>query len=114
MSPDVSAIVISRSEGENLRDTVANLPATLPVGSEIVAVDDASSDGSAEFLGPAYPAVRLVRTPERIGVARARNHRARSASGECRRQLAARRRRDDAWLIERFAIHALATTKETT
>ncbi len=81
-SPSVSAVVVSHNEGANLRLTVQNLLATLPADAELIVVDDASTDDSAAFLGPRYPTVQLLRPPERLGVARARNHGAAAATGQ--------------------------------
>src|SRR4051812_26101044 len=79
--PSVSAVVVSRNEGDYLLRTVHGLLATLPAGAEIVVVDDESTDGSADFLGPAYPSVRLLRPPVRLGSAAARNFGARESTG---------------------------------
>ena len=62
----ISAVVISRNEGAELRHTVMSLRATLPPRSEIVIVDDRSTDGSTRGL-------RGVVKADGIGVARARN-----------------------------------------
>src|SRR6266478_2754278 len=77
----VSVVIISRNEGAWLRRTVENLEATLPARSEIVVVDDGSTDGSAAFLRHRKPCLRFLRTPG-IGVARARNFGGQRASGE--------------------------------
>jgi len=81
-SPSLSAVVISRNEGALLRGTVHALLGTLPRSAEVVVVDDASTDGSADFLGSSYPSVRLVRPPERRGASAGRNLGARSARGD--------------------------------
>jgi cellulose synthase/poly-beta-1,6-N-acetylglucosamine synthase-like glycosyltransferase len=60
---------------------VHGLLATLPADGEIVVVDDASTDGSSDFLGPSYPTVRLVRAEKRLGSPCARNAGARAARG---------------------------------
>lgn len=78
--PKISVVVITHNEGLNLRTTVENLLDTLPLGSEILVVDDRSSDGSADFLQHVSSA-RLVRPGRRLGVAGARNHGARQTSG---------------------------------
>ena len=62
----ISAIVVTRNEGAELRRTVENLRDTLPARSEIVIVDDASTDGSTAGFR------RAIKAPG-IGVARARN-----------------------------------------
>jgi GT2 family glycosyltransferase len=67
-------VVPSHNEGEALRDTVHALLATLPASSEVIVVDDASDDGSADFLAAGgYGGVRLLRPPERLGAPAARN-----------------------------------------
>ncbi|MBI4905508.1 MAG: glycosyltransferase family 2 protein [Acidobacteria bacterium] len=69
--PAISVIVISRNEGGELRLTVENLKDTLPARSEIIVVDDGSSDGSAKFLQHGRGSVRLYQV-KGYGVARAR------------------------------------------
>lgn len=78
--PKISAVVISHNEGPSLRGTVENLLETLPSDSEILVVDDRSSDGSADFLNQASSA-RFMRPRWRLGVAGARNYGARHTSG---------------------------------
>ncbi len=77
----ISAVVTSRNEGPQLRSTIDQLLDTLPAGSEIVVVDDGSTDGSADALGGSNGEVGLLRT-ENLGVARARNHGAAESAGE--------------------------------
>ena len=78
----LSVIVISLNEGESLRRTVDNLLATLPDSSEIIVVDDGSTDQSTGFLSEGYAGVTLVRPPRRLGVAGARNFGASHANGD--------------------------------
>src|SRR5215217_324971 len=70
---DLSVVVPSHNEGGNLRDTVHALLATLPSSGEVIVVDDASDDGSADFITSNYGGVRLLRLPERLGASAARN-----------------------------------------
>lgn len=77
----ISVVVISRNEGSLLKDTVENLQDTLPDGSEILVVDDSSTDGSTEFLRGRRGPLRMVRSPG-IGVAQSRNFGGRRAKGE--------------------------------
>ena len=81
MPARLSVIIISRNEGKFLRHTVENLEATLPAKSQIIVVDDASTDGSADFLAQRRPCVQRLRTPG-IGVARARNFGAARSTGQ--------------------------------
>ena len=71
----ISVIVVTRNEGAELRRTVENLRDTLPARSEIVIVDDASTDGSAGRFR------RVIQAPG-IGVARARNLGASHSKGD--------------------------------
>ncbi|HMC60443.1 MAG TPA: glycosyltransferase family 2 protein, partial [Candidatus Solibacter sp.] len=80
-TPRISAVVISRNEGEWLQRTVEDLSRTLPGASEILVVDDGSDDGSADFPGARRQGTRLLRTSGQ-GVARARNLGARNSRGE--------------------------------
>jgi GT2 family glycosyltransferase len=81
-SNSISVVVVSCNEGENLRRTVHCLLASLPADGEIILVDDASTDGSADFLSKGYAGVTVLRPTRRLGVARARNFGAQHANGE--------------------------------
>jgi GT2 family glycosyltransferase len=95
--PSVSVVVIARDEGEYLARTVEQLRATTPAGTEILVIDDGSTDGSADFLGEgvspsgcdvdAAARERLQHGPllirsQDLGVAAARNLGASFAAGE--------------------------------
>ena len=72
----VSVVIPAHNEGENLVDTVrCVLKNTAYPNFEIVVVDDASTDGSADRVSSAFDnidRVRLIRA-EGVGVAQARN-----------------------------------------
>ena len=74
----ISVVVISRNEGAELRRTVENFEDTLPPDSEVIVVDDSSTDSSTAFLARRRGRVRMVRVSG-YGVARARNLGARLA-----------------------------------
>jgi len=67
-------VIASRNEGELLQRTVDSFLETLPARSEIVVVDDCSTDDSAEFLREGYHGVTLVRPRRTRGASAARNH----------------------------------------
>ncbi len=71
----ISVVVITRNEGLELRNTLQSLRATLPARSEIVIVDDRSTDGSTTGL-------RRVVKAGGIGVARSRNLGVSKTSGD--------------------------------
>lgn len=79
--PRISVIVISRNEGRELRLTVENLRDTLPGESEIIVVDDGSTDRSAQFLDRKRSSARLCRV-KGLGVARARTFGTANAKGD--------------------------------
>jgi GT2 family glycosyltransferase len=78
----VSVVIASRDEGEYLARSVESLCAGLASEDELVVVDDASADGSADGLQRLDPRARVYRCEERIGVARARNLGARLSRGD--------------------------------
>jgi GT2 family glycosyltransferase len=53
-----------------------------PLGAEVVVVDNASHDGTADFLASEFPWVRLVRSEHNLGFAAGNNLGARHARGE--------------------------------
>lgn len=76
-----SVVVIALNESTNLQNTLESLQPTLPEQSELIVVDDGSTDGCSDFLAQGTHAVRVFRT-EKIGVAKARNFGASHARGE--------------------------------
>jgi len=73
----VSALVVSW----NNREFLGRCLESLPKGTEIVVVDNASSDGSADFVAETFPAVRLIRLDRNVGFAAAANRAAAEATG---------------------------------
>jgi GT2 family glycosyltransferase len=79
----ISVVLPSCNESVMLERTVDQFAATLPAPSEIIVVDNGSRDGSADFLlERPRDGVRLIRTPDRLGGARARNRGLAEAKGE--------------------------------
>jgi GT2 family glycosyltransferase len=81
MEPRVSIVVLTMNEGALLRRTIDSLRASVPDSTEIVVVDDGSTDSSTGFLAGGYPA-RLVRGERPLGIAAGRNLGAGVARGE--------------------------------
>jgi GT2 family glycosyltransferase len=81
--PQVSIIVVSHNEGENLPLTISGIRATVPREVEIIVVDDWSTDDSADAINDVPDAdVRVVRPAARGGVTGSRNAGAREAHGD--------------------------------
>jgi glycosyltransferase involved in cell wall biosynthesis len=79
----ISVILPAANESVLLQRTVEQFAATLPPDSEIIVVDNGSTDGCAEFLlAENGDNVQLIRTPEPLGVAAARNRGLAQARGE--------------------------------
>jgi GT2 family glycosyltransferase len=83
-SIELSVIVPALNEGGHLHRTIAGLNGTLPPASEIIVVDDGSTDGCADFLRGSR-SVCLLEPDEpgrRLGAPAARNKGAAAAQGE--------------------------------
>ncbi len=71
---DVSIAVVSYNTRELLADCLRSIQDTAAgVSHEIIVVDNASSDGSAEMVSRDFPNARLIRNQENLGFARANN-----------------------------------------
>jgi GT2 family glycosyltransferase len=77
-APEVSIVILDHNEGDRLRSTVDAMLATIPAGTEIVVVDDGSTDGSADGLDDR---IQVLHPAERLGVARGRNYGAAHCAG---------------------------------
>ncbi|PYQ22725.1 MAG: asparagine synthase (glutamine-hydrolyzing) [Acidobacteria bacterium] len=81
-APDLSVIVVNWNTRDILRDCLASVARHLSsVSHEVILVDNASSDGSAEMVAREFPRARLIRNPENVGFARANNQAMRAARG---------------------------------
>src|SRR6266550_8443001 len=82
MNKEISLIIPTVNEGENLSMTIQSVQETTRGAYEIIVVDNGSTDGSTEFIEHACdPRIRLFKTGERLGVAGARNYGAAFAEG---------------------------------
>ena len=79
----VSVVIVNRNNRELLAACLESLAADLPEppASEIVVVDNDSSDGSASWLREAWPSVRLIALSHNSGFSVACNLGARAARG---------------------------------
>jgi len=79
----ISVLIVSWNTREyTLRAVASAMEAASRLPVEIVVVDNASGDGSADAVASAFPDVRLVRSAENLGFGRANNAAAEIAAGE--------------------------------
>jgi GT2 family glycosyltransferase len=80
---DVSVVIISYNTRDWLGTCLASIPAsTASRRVEVIVVDNASKDGSADEVAKNFPAVRLERNTSNAGFARAVNQGAALANGK--------------------------------
>lgn len=77
----LSVVIPSWNTRELLRAAIESLKTTLPMSSEIIVVDNASSDGSARMVQDQLPHVRLIRNNVNVGFAAATNQGVEAARG---------------------------------
>jgi N-acetylglucosaminyl-diphospho-decaprenol L-rhamnosyltransferase len=78
----VSVVVVSYNTRDWLLRCLASLPEASSHDLDVIVVDNASADGSADAVAEAFPDVRLVRNDENAGFARAVNQGAALARGD--------------------------------
>jgi len=79
----ISVILPATNESVMLERTVEQFVATLPADSEVIVIDNGSTDGCADFLAEGtWENVRLLRSTEPLGVSAARNRGLAEARGE--------------------------------
>ena len=78
--PDVTIVVVAFDVRRQLERCLASIERHAGVHTETVLVDNASTDGTSEWVRKSHPAVEVVGLPENIGVA-ARQHGLERAGG---------------------------------
>jgi len=80
--PALSVVIVSWNTRDLLRDCLASVAQHLAGAEhEVIVVDNASSDGSAEMVAAEFPAVRLLSNAENVGFGTANNQAMRVARG---------------------------------
>lgn len=80
---DLSIFIVSYNTCELTRACLRSLFASPPsVDFEVIALDNASADGSADMIAREFPGVRLIRSAENLGFAAGNNRARREARGE--------------------------------
>lgn len=78
----VSVIVVTYNSRPYLDACLSSLQQTLPDHSEIVVLDNASTDGTADYIAEHYPDVKLIANPDNLGFAAGNNLAVSYASGD--------------------------------
>ena len=82
MQPDLSILIVNWNTRQLLVDCLASLSATKPgIELEVIVVDNASTDGSADEVARFYPGAALIRNAENVGFAAANNQAYRASAG---------------------------------
>lgn len=82
MSPPLSILVISYNTRDLTLACIASVLAETRTDHEIVVLDNASADGSADAIAERFPQVRLIRSERNLGFAAGNNAASRLATGE--------------------------------
>ena len=77
-----SIVIVNFNQGKSLRRMLANLHLEQSMASEVIVVDNASSDGSAAMVKRQFPHVKLVRRETNKGFAVGANRGIRQALGD--------------------------------
>lgn len=77
--PRATVLIVTRNRKQVLRAAIESALAQ-DVSPEVLVIDDASDDGTAQMVGSTYPEVRLVQSTERLGLIVQRNRGARLAN----------------------------------
>jgi len=81
-TPQVSILIVSWNTRDLLDDCLKSIAAKTRVPHEVIVVDNASADGSAEMVRSLHPGVRLVASETNLGFVKGNNEAARLATGE--------------------------------
>ncbi len=78
----LSLIIVNYNGLRFLQGCLASIERFVDTPHEVIIVDNASSDGSAEFIKKNFPGVRLVASPENLGFSGGNNLGAKKAAGD--------------------------------
>ena len=82
MTPDLSILIVTYNSNRLIAPLLRQLQAEMTdLRAEVVLVDNASTDGTAQRVGAVFPWVRLIASPVNLGFAAGNNLAARHALG---------------------------------
>jgi GT2 family glycosyltransferase len=80
--PPTSVIIVNYNGIDHVERCLTSVMSNISQGEEVLLVDNASTDGSADDVEQAFPQVRVIRNQDNVGFGQANNIGARLASGE--------------------------------
>jgi len=81
-APAISVVVVNWNTRELLRRCLGSIYATVPpISFDVIVVDNASEDGSADMVAEQFPAAELIRSESNVGFSAGNNLGLRRASG---------------------------------
>ncbi|MDQ3069283.1 MAG: glycosyltransferase family 2 protein [Acidobacteriota bacterium] len=81
-APDLSIVIVTFNSSREIAACLASLPPALDgMASEVIVVDNASSDGTARLVADGFPGVRLIETGANLGFSGGVNAGLRAATG---------------------------------
>lgn len=78
---DLSIVIVNWNTRDMLRSCLASISRQPGLQTEVIVVDNASEDGSADMVAEEFPGVRLIRNGANLGFATATNQGLRIAGG---------------------------------
>jgi GT2 family glycosyltransferase len=80
--PVLSILIVNYNGLKFVDQCLSSIRDKVSTSFEVIVVDNASHDGSAEYIEQAYPWIRLIRSQENLGFVRGNNLAARYATGK--------------------------------
>ena len=79
---DLTVSIVNWNGKEAIRNCLASvLKRDLDLSTEVIVVDNGSTDGSSDFIRQTFPAVRLIQNEQNVGYARGNNQAFRAGQG---------------------------------
>lgn len=78
---ELSVVIVSWNCRRHLEECLLSLRNNTSVPAEIIVVDNASTDGTADMVRGSFPEVRFIQSPENVGFAKGNNIGIRASTG---------------------------------
>src|SRR6266496_6187558 len=78
---EASVVIVSHNSRRHLEACLNSVCCTVDLDCEVIVVDNASTDGSAQFVSEYFPWVKLIRNRKNLGFAAANKEAVQAAKG---------------------------------